>query len=206
MSRNPRATLGNGVRSRPVTGHNSAMSDPREHVVRLFHEVAETVPAYREFLRERDIDPATIRGYDDFVRLPLLDKTNYTRRYPLPHLCRNGVLSEMIAVSSGSTGEPSFWPRSAHDERVIAARFEQIFRDAFAARERRTLAVICFALGTWVGGCSPSPVAVNSPPAGTPSPSSPRGTTRRRSCGWCRNSRRTSIRWCYWGIHRSSRT
>ena len=128
------------------------MSDPREHVVRLFHEVAETVPAYREFLRERDIDPATIRDYDDFVRLPLLDKTNYTRRYPLPQLCRNGVLSEMIAVSSGSTGEPSFWPRSAHDERVIAARFEQIFRDAFAARERRTLAVICFALGTWVGG------------------------------------------------------
>nr|BFE80966.1 hypothetical protein GCM10020093_035670 [Planobispora longispora] len=35
---------------------------------------------------------------------------------------------------------------------MIADRFEEVFRDAFAARGRRTLAVVCFALGTWVGG------------------------------------------------------
>jgi phenylacetate-CoA ligase len=58
----------------------------------------------------------------------------------------------MIAVSSGSTGEPAFWPRSFADELGIARRFEQIFRDGFAAHERTTLAVVCFALGTWVGG------------------------------------------------------
>jgi phenylacetate-coenzyme A ligase PaaK-like adenylate-forming protein len=34
----------------------------------------------------------------------------------------------------------------------IAARFEQVFHDSFATDERRTLAVVCFALGTWVGG------------------------------------------------------
>jgi phenylacetate-CoA ligase len=38
------------------------------------------------------------------------------------------------------------------DELAVATRFEQIFRDSFVAHERRTLAVICFALGTWVGG------------------------------------------------------
>jgi phenylacetate-CoA ligase len=34
----------------------------------------------------------------------------------------------------------------------IATRFEQIFYDSFYADQRRTLAVICFTLGTWVGG------------------------------------------------------
>jgi phenylacetate-CoA ligase len=59
---------------------------------------------------------------------------------------------DAIAVSSGSTGKPTFWPRFLTDELQIATRFEQIFRDSFAADTRRTLAVVCFTLGTWVGG------------------------------------------------------
>ncbi len=121
-------------------------------VVKLFHEVSERVPAYRAFLAEHHIDPRLITTFQDFVGLPMTTKDGYTRRYPLPDLCRDGVIGDIVAVSSGSTGEPSFWPRSASDERVIAARFEEIFRDSFHARERRTLAVVCFALGTWVGG------------------------------------------------------
>ncbi len=58
----------------------------------------------------------------------------------------------MIAVSSGSTGKPCFWPRFLSDELQITTRFEQIFHDSFRADERRTLAVVCFTLGTWVGG------------------------------------------------------
>ncbi len=58
----------------------------------------------------------------------------------------------MIAVSSGSTGEPTFWPRSMADELAVTDRFEQVFQDSFGADLRRTLAVVCFALGTWVGG------------------------------------------------------
>ena len=38
------------------------------------------------------------------------------------------------------------------DELDIARRFEQIFRDGFDAQTRSTLAVVCFPLGTWVGG------------------------------------------------------
>jgi phenylacetate-CoA ligase len=57
-----------------------------------------------------------------------------------------------VAVSSGSTGKPTFWPRSLRHELDIAVRFEQVFRDSFRAHERRTLAIVCFALGNWVGG------------------------------------------------------
>ncbi|MGP3910656.1 phenylacetate--CoA ligase family protein [Nonomuraea sp. 10N515B] len=120
--------------------------------VELFHQVAATVPAYRAFLAANNVDPAKVTTFQDFERLPMTTKDSYTLRHPLPDLCRNGEIGDMIAVSSGSTGVPSFWPRSVADERVIAARFEEVFRDSFAARERRTLAVVCFALGTWVGG------------------------------------------------------
>ncbi|MBB5780074.1 phenylacetate--CoA ligase family protein [Nonomuraea jabiensis] len=120
--------------------------------VELFHQVAATVPAYRAFLAENHINPEQVTTFQDFVGLPMTSKENYTHRHPLPDLCRNGTIGDIIAVSSGSTGVPSFWPRSAADERVIAARFEEVFRDSFGARERRTLAVVCFALGTWVGG------------------------------------------------------
>jgi phenylacetate-CoA ligase len=117
----------------------------------LFRDVADHVPAYRAFLRERGIDPGAV---DDFATVPLLTKDTYQRRYPLPQLCRDGRLDgcDMVAVSSGSSGTPTVWPRSVLDERAVAARFEQVFRDSFQAHERRTLAVVCFALGSWVGG------------------------------------------------------
>jgi phenylacetate-CoA ligase len=120
----------------------------------LFRTVARDVPAYRSLLAERGIDPAAVATPQDFARLPLLDKANYMRRFSLDDLVLGGKLtrSDFFAVSSGSTGEPTFWPRAQADEFPVAVRFEQVFRDAFKVHEKRTLAVICFALGTWVGG------------------------------------------------------
>jgi phenylacetate-CoA ligase len=120
----------------------------------LMRQVAHGVPAYRTLLAEHGIEPASIKAPTDFARLPLLDKKNYVKRFPLDDLVLNGKLTraDFFAVSSGSTGEPTFWPRAQADEFPVAERFEQVFRDAFRAQEKRTLAVICFALGTWVGG------------------------------------------------------
>ncbi|MES1023062.1 phenylacetate--CoA ligase family protein [Gloeocapsa sp. BRSZ] len=120
----------------------------------LFQEVAANVPAYKAFLAARKINPASIQTLADYQTLPLLTKENYLRRYSLGDLCRNGQMEmcDMIAVSSGSTGKPTFWARFITDELQIATRFEQIFYDSFFADTRRTLAVVCFALGTWVGG------------------------------------------------------
>jgi phenylacetate-CoA ligase len=127
---------------------------PVPDVLGLFHEVADTVPAYRMFLREHGIDPAEVRTVADFQRLPFVGKDSYLRRYELPQLCRDGRLHgcDMVAVSSGSSGTPTVWPRFLTDELAIARRFEQVFRDGFQAGERSTLAVVCFPLGTWVGG------------------------------------------------------
>ncbi|WP_117208900.1 phenylacetate--CoA ligase family protein [Allorhizocola rhizosphaerae] len=120
----------------------------------LFARTVAGVPAYRAFLREHGIDPATVTTAEDFRRLPLMDKESYHRRYPLPQRCRGGRLEacDMIAVSSGSSGAPTIWPRSVADELHVARRFEQVLGDGFGANERSTLAVVCFPLGTWVGG------------------------------------------------------
>ncbi|QSJ14965.1 phenylacetate--CoA ligase family protein [Nostoc sp. UHCC 0702] len=123
-------------------------------VLALFSDVAANVPAYKAFLAEQEIDPNAIQTFEDFQKLPAIAKENYISRYPLSDLCRYGQLQacDMIAASSGSTGKPTFWPRFFTDELQIATRFEQIFHDSFYADTRRTLAVICFTLGTWVGG------------------------------------------------------
>jgi phenylacetate-CoA ligase len=132
----------------------SGPEDSGQQVVELFQQVAASVPAYQNFLRDKGIEPSSIRTVEDFRRLPLLDKDSYHRRYPLPELCRDGRLDgcDMIAVSSGSSGSPTIWPRSLRDELHITRRFEQVFRDGFHADGRSTLAVVGFPLGTWVGG------------------------------------------------------
>jgi phenylacetate-CoA ligase len=120
----------------------------------LFHRIAGSVPAYRDFLHTHGVDPAQVRTMADFCGLPLMTKENYHLRYPLAQRCRAGRLEscDMIAVSSGSTGRPTYWPRFLTDELAVAARFEQIFHDSFEADRQPTLAVVCFPLGTWVGG------------------------------------------------------
>jgi phenylacetate-CoA ligase len=125
-----------------------------QRALAVFHDAAAHVPAYAAFLREHSVDPTTIRSPADVTRVPLLTKQAYQQRYPLPQLCRGGRLDgcDMVAVSSGSSGQPTVWPRSVLDERAVAARCEQVFHDSFRSDERRTLAVVCFALGTWVGG------------------------------------------------------
>ncbi|BAZ33242.1 hypothetical protein NIES4074_57520 [Cylindrospermum sp. NIES-4074] len=123
-------------------------------VIELFQDVAATVPAYKAFLAAQGISADDIQTLADFQKLPAIAKNNYISCYSLADLCRQGQLEtcDMIAASSGSTGKPTFWPRFFTDELQIATRFEQIFHDSFHADTRRTLAVICFTLGTWVGG------------------------------------------------------
>ncbi|MEM1394868.1 MAG: phenylacetate--CoA ligase family protein [Cyanobacteria bacterium P01_H01_bin.150] len=128
--------------------------NPAAEVIKLFQDVATNVPAYKAFLAHQQINPDNIQTFKDFQKLPPLTKDNYLKSYSLAELCRNGKIAscDMIAASSGSTGKPTFWLRFFTDELEIATRFEQIFYDSFFADTKPTLAVICFALGTWVGG------------------------------------------------------
>src|SRR5262249_40551446 len=99
--------LGRGAGQEPAT----AAATP-------FHDIVPSVPAYGEFLVEQSIDAARVRSPQDFQALPLVTKQNYLMRHPLARLCRGGRLEscDFVAVSSGSTGKPTFWPRFLADE------------------------------------------------------------------------------------------
>lgn len=123
-------------------------------VLALLRRAADKVPAYGAMLKAAGLAPDDIHDAADFAKLPLLNKANYVRRFPLEALVEGGDLAacDFFAVSSGSTGEPTLWPRGLTHEFQIAVRFEQVLRDNFRAHQHRTLAVVCFALGSWVGG------------------------------------------------------
>lgn len=142
------------VRQALETFFEPPVSRSRNWVLDLYRHTVDTVPAYGKFLREHGVEPEAVETLDDFRLLPLVDKGGYHQKYPLPELCRDGTLAgcDMIAVSSGSSGRPTIWPRAVEDELHAARRFEQVLVDGFGADRRDTLAVICFPLGTWVGG------------------------------------------------------
>lgn len=132
-----------------------AAADPSAYGLALFHQTAQNVPAYGAFLKSHGVVASSLQTWADVQgEVPLLTKANYIQAYPLADRCREGRLEtcDMVAVSSGSTGNPTVWPRFFSDELTMARRFEQVFVESFQADTRRTLAVVCFALGTWVGG------------------------------------------------------
>lgn len=137
-----------------IEGPPRVSATPEAKLLGLFREVARDVPAYARFLARHGVEPERVDSLAAFRALPVTTKDNYYRQNALPDLCRHGRLEacDMLALSSGSTGEPAAWPRFVTHELESSARFEQILGNAFAAAERRTLAVICFALGSWVGG------------------------------------------------------
>lgn len=128
--------------------------DPKSHFFELFKRYAQAVPAYADFLKYHLVAPENLTKPEDYAKLPLMTKAAYMREYPLAQRCIGGNLktADRIAVSSGSTGQATFWPRSLNHEAEIAMRFEQVFRDSFQAHQHSTLAIVCFALGNWVGG------------------------------------------------------
>lgn len=120
----------------------------------LFHEMAQKVPAYKEFLSKNNVKPDNIQSIQDFSVVPVMDKDNYIDQYPISSLCWGGSLSHsyMLSASSGSTGKPYFWPRSYEQTEHGAIISEGIYNDLFHIHDKRTLYIVAFAMGTWIAG------------------------------------------------------
>ena len=120
----------------------------------LFQEMATRVPAYKEFLKKNRIKKEKIKSYTDLKNVPPIDKPTYIDAYSLNQLCWDGKLdtSYMLSASSGSTGQPYYWPRS--DEQTLhgAMISELIYRECFRMHESSTLFIISFGMGMWIAG------------------------------------------------------
>lgn len=122
--------------------------------LRLFHHAATRVPAYKDFLRTRGVNPDRIQTLQDYAKLPPVDKDTYLKAYPLWSVCMDGVSeqSHIISVSSGSSGKPFFWPRGIAQELETTLTFEAWLKAFYDIGQKKTLFLDCFALGMYVGG------------------------------------------------------
>ncbi len=123
--------------------------------LKLFHEAAKRVPAYKDFLTKAGIDPATIKTEEDFARVPATTKTNYIRAYPLADLCWDGTLQDKaltFTATSGSTGLPTYFPRTHVIDEQSSWYHEQFFKSSGGTKKTSTLVIVGFGMGVWIGG------------------------------------------------------
>lgn len=122
--------------------------------LRVFHETAERVPAYKDFLKKQRVRHEKIKTIQDFKQVPFTDKKNYISAYPLKKRCWDGEITatDLITVSSGTTGEPTFWPRGGFQEFEAAITHELIYRYLFEIDKYKTLLLIGFPMGVYVSG------------------------------------------------------
>ena len=122
--------------------------------LKLFHEAAEKVPAYKDFLRKNKINPAKVKNFKDFKSVPSTSKENYLRQYPLEDLTWNGYLKKSLVFTStsGSTGAPFYFPRN-HILDWQSSIYHQIFLENSGIDvNKSTLVIVCFGMGVWIGG------------------------------------------------------
>lgn len=120
---------------------------------RLWRAMRNRVPAYRNVLSRHHI---SLRGIPrDTSRLPVISKATYIRKYPLARMCWDGVLDTermTIAATSGSTGEPSYFPRTVEQDMQYAALAEMYLRSNFSIHTKSTLYIVGWGMGIWIGG------------------------------------------------------
>ncbi len=78
-----------------------------ERLARQVARVYESVPFYRQALRERGIRPEQIRTLNDLARLPFTHKSDFRDNYPFGLLAVPRRQIVRIHASSGTTGKPT---------------------------------------------------------------------------------------------------
>ena len=111
-----------------------------ERALKLFHTAALKIPAYKDFLWKHKIKHEKIKTIQDFQRVPFTDKKNYIRTYPLEKRCWDGNLhsANILAMSSGTSGAPTFWARGGFQEFEAAVIHELLYRYLFDIQKYRS--------------------------------------------------------------------
>lgn len=119
-----------------------------------FHSAAARVPAYKDFLRKNHVNHKKVKTFDDFKSVPPVSKKNYLKQYPFNKLCWEGTLKNPLVLTStsGSTGEPFYFPRNYRLDWQASVVHELFLRNNLKSIEGPTLVLVCFGMGVWIGG------------------------------------------------------
>ena len=126
-----------------------------QRALNLFHSMARRVPAYEDFLKQHNVAANDVQTIVDFRKVPAIDKDNYLRKYPLEMLCWDGEFAHsqwVVSTTSGSTGQPFYFPRQDSQDWQYATMAELYLRSNFQIHKRSTLYIVAFPMGAWIGG------------------------------------------------------
>ncbi len=120
----------------------------------LFEKASKNVPAYRSFLKKNKLNSRKIKNWKDFQKIPLINKKNYLKKYPLKDLCWNGNLKKplIFTSTSGSTGEPIYFNRSFELDWQSSIVHELFYIQGQYKKDEPVLVIVCFGMGIWIGG------------------------------------------------------
>lgn len=123
--------------------------------LKLFNRAEKLIPAYKCFLKENNYKSKTLKSFKDFSKIPIIDKNNYLRKFPREKLCWGGKFNNkrwVISTTSGSTGEPYYFPRTSIQDDMYAKTAELYLINNFNIDKKTTLYIDGFAMGAWIGG------------------------------------------------------
>jgi len=123
--------------------------------LKLFKDMSQRVPAYKKFLKENKINPNKIKTFEDVSRIPTVSKDNYLKKYSLEDLCWDGNFDKsswVISSTSGSTGDPFYFPRTKEQDLLYSLTAELYLITNFSINKKSTLYIDAFPMGPWIGG------------------------------------------------------
>ena len=125
-----------------------------KNVLRLANFVLNSTPAYKKFLLDSGLNYKKILKIEDFLALPPINKNNYLRKYDYLDLFpyRDITITSNVSATSGSTGEPFYFPRGQNLDDQGLYSLELAFLNQWDINKLNTLIIIGFGLGIWIGG------------------------------------------------------
>ena len=134
--------------------HQFWEKEKQTHVLKLFHDAATRVPAYKDFLKKNNVSAQSIQSFEDLQSVPPVSKKNYLTQYRLEELSWDNNMNKSLVFTStsGSTGEPIYFHRSAKLDEQYAKILELFYKQNSSKKDSPTLVIICFGMGVWIGG------------------------------------------------------
>jgi len=111
------------------------------------------VPAYKKFLKDQDWSCRSTDLKEIFASLPVMDKKNYVLAYTTEERCLDGRFFDqgvVIDESSGATGIPYNWVRSAKEREMVKDVIGVYLRYCFG--DEKYIVLNLFSMGAWATG------------------------------------------------------
>jgi phenylacetate-CoA ligase len=125
-----------------------------QKAIQVFQQAAQRVPAYRDFLSKHQVKADKVQTIADFAVVPPTSKKDYISQYPLKDLVMDGDLDKVTVFhySSGSTAQPTLWPKSITQDFAALKGVELLFTYYWDIDQKSTLLINGLAMGAWPSG------------------------------------------------------